>query len=371
MPDLPSRLDLYALGRDYLLQRAKKIDPAQVDVLGSDANIFVGSTSMVAGAIVSQLGYSVSRLLLDGAENEDLDRYVFDRYNESRKGASPAVGSVRIYRGSVSGGAGTIPIGTKVVTLSGTEYITVTLASFGVSDLFSSADVRATQAGKITQVGANQIRKFGNANDLFDKTLQVNNDLPTAGGEDREDDDTFKNRVRDFWNVARRGILGAIVAGALSVPGVVSASAVEALSNTGMPARVINLYIADSSGVASNALAKQVLTALDDYRAAGIAVIISTSIPFIVTVTLSLTFSANVDTLALSDSVRASVFEFINALPVNGTLYTSQIQTVLQRFASDGLIVNQNTIVAPVGDLVPAIGQTLRTTLANITVLGA
>ena len=369
--DLPSRLDLYAIGRNYVLQRATKIDPAQIDTQGSDANIFVGSTSLVADKIVKQLGYSVNRLLLDGASAEDLDRYAFDRYGIVRKGASPAVGVVRIFRASAAIGAGTVPAGTKLQTLSGVQYLTTTDASFGSGDLTTVANVRAAQAGKVTQVGANMIRTFGNAGTLFDKTLQVTNDLVTAGGENDEDDDTFRNRIRNFWNTARRGILAAIEFGALTVPGVVSAQAIEALNGGAMPARVVNLYIADSSGVASEVLGAAVRTALEDYRAAGIAVIISMSLPFIADITIALSYRAGVDTVSLGGQVKAAVVEFVNSLGVNGTLYTGQLYSVIQRFAADGVIAPAGCIIAPAGDLVPAIGQTIRTTLANVTVTTA
>ena len=42
--------------------------------------------------------------------------------------------------------------------------------------------------------------------------------------------------------------------------------------------------------------------------------------------------------------------------------------TVLQRFKQDGLIPSEGNIVAPAGDLFPAVGQTIRTTLDAITI---
>lgn len=366
--DLLSRLDLLALGRDYVRQNNRKIDPGMVDVLGSEANVFVGSVSVVADALMKQLGYAINAQTLDGATGTDLDRYAFDRYQETRKGASPALGSVRIFRATSTAGAGTVPIGTSLKTLVGTEYVTTTTATFGASDLVTAADVRAAQAGKNTQVGANGIRKFSQPAILFDPTLQVNNDLPTAGGEDAEDDETFRNRIRNFWASARRGILAAIVQGATSVPGVATAQAIEALSGSGLPARLVNLYIADSSGIASRALAQKVSVALDDFRAGGIAVLVNTSIPLIVTVELSLRFRAGVDTVALEEQVRAAVVEFVNSLPVNGVLLVSGIYGVLLQFASDGLIADQGSVVQPAGDLVPSVNQTIRTTLANVII---
>lgn len=371
MPDLPTRADLYQIGRGYVLTRARRIDPGRVDVLGSDVNLFVGTQSVVAYSIIKQLAYRIGALLLDSALGDDLDRYAWDRYQLPRKGASPALGTVRFYRSSFAAGGGTIPVNTLLKTATGSAYITTTSATFGATTLDAvTANVRATQAGKATEVGANQIVKFDNVGALWDTTLQVNNDSTTAGGEDVEDDDTFRNRIRNFWLTARRGVLSAIEFGATSVAGVVSAQAVEALNTLGQPARVVNLYIADSSGVASQALAQQVQVALGDYRAAGIAVLVQTSIPELVSIVLELTFAAGTDTVTLGENIRAAVVEFVNSLPVNGTLYFAQLGAVLQRFADSGLIVNQSTIVSPIGDLVPSLGQTLRATLDTVTLEG-
>jgi hypothetical protein len=367
--DLPSRLALYALGRNYCLQRATKIDPGQVDVEGTDANIFIGSNSVVADTIVKQLGYSVSKLYLDGAQGDDLDRLAWDRYNLTRKGASAALGGVTFTRTTFTAGSGSIPSGTSLQALNGTQYITTTVANFGATSLVSQANVRAVQAGKAAQVGTNALIAFTSPGLLFDRSITVTNPLATAGGEDVENDDTFRARIRNFWNTARRGILAAIQQGALSVPGVVSAQAVEAYNLAGQPARLVVLYIADSTGVASVQLAQQVQTALNDYRAAGIYVSIVTSIPQIVSIVLNLVFQANINTVILGGIVQAAVVSYVNSLPVNGILTISGLTSVLQRFISAGLVVQTpGTIVSPIGDLVPSIGQTLRTTTSNVTI---
>ena len=93
-----------------------------------------------------------------------------------------------------------------------------------------------------------------------------------------------------------------------------------------------------------------------------------TSIPQIVDLTLSLTFQAGVDTTALSTNIRAAMVEYVNSLAVNGTLLRADLFAVLSRYKSQGLIVNTATLVAPTGDLIPAAGQTLRTTLANVVI---
>jgi hypothetical protein len=367
MPEILSRLDCYQIGRSYLVARAKKIDPTRVDVAGSDANLFVGSQSFVAAAIAQQLADRLDAVFLASAVGEDLDRWGFDRYEMTRKGAQAAVTPVRFYRTTALAGGGSIPLGTKIVSLSNIEYITTTTATFAASDLSQTANARAVQAGRDFQVGKNQIQRIQKPAALFDPSMQVNNDVPSSGGDDRELDPDYKQRLRKFWRAQRRGTKGAIEFGATTV--VASANATEALNGLGQPARVVTLFIADAAGVANAALAKEVDNVLLDWRACGIAVITSTSVPQIVPLQLRLAFGAAVDTESLTESIVAALVEYVNSLPVNGILYRGNLFSVLSRFKSSGLLPDQGTIVLPSGDLVPAVGRTLRTTVGNVTVL--
>lgn len=371
---LLSRLDFYGIGRNYVLTRAKRIDPKVIDTAGSDVNIVVGSTSYMAAAVSNQVGQNTADLFLDSCEGEGLDRYVYDRYQLTRLGAGAALGTVEFSRPSTLVGAGTIATGTKLVTLTGVEYVTLAAANFtnvgAPTDLVVSVDVRSAQAGKSFQVGANAIRNFENVQLVFDQSIQLTNPLTTAGGEDVEDDDTFKNRVRDFWRTARRGTLGAIEFGARSVPGVVSAMAVEEIGSFGQPVRVVRLFISDSSGVASKALADKVTAALLDFRAGGIFVFVDLSQPQIVDILFHPAFAAGVtDTVTLAQSAQAALVTYVNSLGVGQTLLKADLGAVLTRYKSSGLIANDQSIVSPAGDLVPATQRTLRTTLANVQVV--
>ncbi len=377
MVQLLSRTDLLQVGRQYVLSRARRIEPTQVDVEGSDINLVVGSNSYLAHAVVRQLGEQVNALLLDGCDTDDnIDRLAFDRYAQLRKGAAPALGTVEFTRSSSVAGAGSIPLGTRLRTLAGVEYFTTSVASFGPSSLKSVANVRAAQAGKESQVGRNAIRRFSNIGLLWDQTLEVNNPEPTAGGEPAETIDVFRERVRAFFVANKRGTLGAIEFGAKQVPGVESARAVESFEADGTQARAVRLFIADSSGVASEALAQTVRSALAEYRAGGIYVAVDTSSPVIVEIALRLTFDAGVDTVTLRDNVRGAVVEFVNSLQVNSPLLVGELYSVLSRFRSDGLIIRKSdsddeegTVVAPTGDVYPQPGYTLRTTTSSVTIL--
>lgn len=360
-----TRLDYYEIGRAYVRTRAKRIDPSQIDVAGSDANLFVGSASFMTFAVQRQLGERMNALWLDSCEGEDLDRWGFDRYRLLRKGSAPARTSLLFSRPTFGQGSGIIDSGRKFITGEGIEYITTQVAAFNSSTLTKSVYARAVNAGKDYQVGANAIRK-PSAGTLFDSTMIVTNPAPAAGGEPRESDDVFRERIRDFWRAMSRGTSGAIEFGARSVPGVESAAAYEPLDN-GRKARLVQLYVADSSGVSADALNASVAIELDEWSGAGIYVLLSGGLPQLIDrISLQLTFRPGVDTTSLALEIRNSVVDFVNSLGINHVLYRSELGAVLARFKASGLLPNESTVRVPTGDIVPDNGRSLRIRPENV-----
>lgn len=367
--EIPNRLDLYEIGRQYVLSRAERIDPTKVDVAGSDINLFVGSQSFVAHAVMQQLIFRINAQLLDGCDtDEDIDRFAWNNYQELRKGAAAAVVLLTITRPTTVAGSGTVPAGWKFTSLTGIEYVSTAPAAFGPTDTeVSGVFARAALAGKEYQVGLNAIRRIDSVDQLWDKTLEVTNPEAAAGGEPAEVIDDFRERIRAFWLAARRGTLPAIEYGARSVPGVISAYATEEIDYNGQPARSVRLAISDSSGVASSALGLLVKDVLREWRAGGIPVIIDLSIPQYVELTLKLTFLVGTSTTILRENVRAAVVAFVNSLGVGRALYYNDVAAVLSRFRAQGLVPEKSSIVEPVGDVVPEAGRSLRTTTERVS----
>src|SRR5690349_5949523 len=365
---LPSRLDLYTVGRNFVISRAKKIDPAMIDVEGSNANILVAVPSFMGQAVVRHYAEALRAHTLD-AEGDDLDREVLDRYQLPRKGAAPAVAGLDLSRKTFTAGAGSVPIGTRITSLTGVDYITTTVASFGTSQLTGvTCDVRAVLAGFEYQVGANQLRRFQNASTLFDPSIEINNSEPAAGGTPREQDDEYSERARDFFAASIRGTLAAIEAGALTVAGVASAHAEEVLSN-GQPARLVTLVVSDAAGVCNRVLAAKVVAALREWRGGGVGVIVLSSVPQLVSVELALQFVAGVDTASLSSTIRLAVVDYVNGLGANEPLLRGDLFAVLSRYKAQGLITGSDSIPVPAGDLIPEPGRTLRARLEDVVVV--
>jgi len=384
MPALPSRLDLLNAGRTYFLSKARRIDPGAVDVVGSDANLFVGSMAAGPGALlVAQIGAQFAAHMLETAEGEDLDRFVRDHYGEYRKGASAALVQLVWSRPSATLGGGAIAIGSRAAA-PGAEYVTISQATLSTTGLSATCDARAVEAGKEFQVGKNQITRVVQPQLLFDPSVRVNNPEPAAGGEPREKDDEFRERIRKLVRNARRGTLGAIESGLTAVPGIASALAVEQYGPifyelgsyrslgvaTPVPARATVAYIADSSGVANAALARAGLRNLAEWRGAGSQVAVLAGLPTIVPIRLRLAFTAGVDTSALAELIRQAVVEFVNTLPVGVALERAALLALLRRYSSSGLITGEGALIEPAGDVLPEPGKTLRTTLADVSTEG-
>lgn len=365
MPDLPTRADYVDIGADEVLQRSsvrpvgRRLSFEEVFTEGSDINIILASASAMSEEVTRQLSVRIGALFLDSATGEDLDRLVADRFSPTivRKSASPAVGTVDFFRvsGPLPGLA--IAAGTRLLSTSGKTFETTALATLGAGSTGPvSAPVRALEAGLGGNVAAGTLTAFVTP---IDADLQVVNPAPMAGGDDTESDASLRARARDFYRTARRGTLAAIEFGARTVPGVRQATAVEELDVNGDQTGRVFVFIADANGQANAALAAAVVTALLEYRAAGIIVDVIGAVPLFVPIQYRLQFQAQVDSTQAFAQVRAATVSQVNALAPQATLQISLLYSIAR--SVPGVIVPEDAIVIPAGDLVPAAGQVIRT----------
>jgi uncharacterized phage protein gp47/JayE len=372
MADLPTRIDLFNLAADEVLNRSavrapgQRLNPDEVFTEGSDINIVLASASAMAEEVLRQLALKISALFLDTAEGEDLDRLVGDRYSPTvvRKQATPSVATVTFTRASGAFPAITLPAETKLRTAGGVEFRTRFAVSLGSGSAGPvSVEVQASEAGTVGNVAAFTIVQF--VEQPADPNMLVSNAEPAAGGDDIETDARLRERARQFYQTAQRGTLAAIEFGALTVAGVRQATAVEERDSNGDETGRVQLYIADAQGQGNTALVNAVLGALLEYRAAGVVVDVVASTPVFVPIRFRLRFASGVDSTEAFASIQLATLAAVNALSPQQTLEVSLL--FQQARTVPGVIVLDDAIVAPVGDVVPAAGQVLRTTLDLIT----
>ncbi len=370
MADIPTRADLFNVGADELFLRSEarapgtRVSPEEVFTEGSDVNMLIAGASAMGDEVIRSNVLRVRALMLDGAEGQCLDRLTADRSNGEvvRLQATPAVGTIAITRTDGTLGR-TYAVGERLRAIGGVEFeitTAVTLAPAALGPV--SAQVRARDTGTGGNVDPGTVNAF--AVGQPDGSVCINAE-PMAGGDSQETDARLRSRMRRFYIGARRGTGPAIEFGALTVAGVRLATAIEEVDSFGRPNGVITLFISDAQGRANSALAAAVRLALLDYRAYGIFVDVVASTPRFEAILYRLRFDTGVDSTIAFDAVRSRTLAVVNGLAPQATLEVSLLFEAAR--AVPGVIVLQDAIVAPVGDVVPARGQVIRTTLDLIT----
>jgi uncharacterized phage protein gp47/JayE len=349
--DLPDRQELFRVFRRSIVTAPNpRINPAVVDIPGSDLNLIGGAVSLAGENVVSAYADCSAGNWSDTATDDKLDRLAYDRYGLLRKPANAATCLLTLTRPTPGlATPGTYAAGSRVQTPQGIVFSTSTDAVFGNFD--TTVQVLATdiETGPDGNVSPGALNQFVDA--PFDPTLTVTN-AGAAGGTDPETDAQFRGRIRGFFPTLRRGVLGAIEFGARQVPGVAVATAIEVLNPTsGFPAAIVQLIVADSDGGSSPALLQAVRDELLTFRAAGIPVIVVGGVVVNELVTWRVAFETGVNSQLASAQIRAITVAVAQNLSPGQTLLRSSL--IAGARAVQGAIVSAGSLVVPVGDIVP------------------
>lgn len=382
MPDFPTRADLFRILRDEVLSQNAKLSLEAVERDGTDANVLLAASAEAGDEVVGQLVRVAAGNFLDSAEGQALDRLVFDRYGLVRKPAAPAIGSVEFSTTANNPAAFTIAANTLLQTADGIQFATVDAVTFPIATTGPViAQVRSVLAGLDQQAKKNTITSIVSTITGSPTDLVVNNSLATSGADDAESDSSLRERARRFFTTARRGTITAIEQGALAVPGVRRATAIEVIDVLGRPARLVQLIIADaftdalveqdvnpaSYQAQSQALSQAVFSSLSDVRAAGIFVQVFVAQVVLQPIVLQLRFQAGVNADQTALVARASVVAATNDLNPGEILEIADLLEILSKVP--GLApIQGDEVTSPPGDIVPKALQVVRTSLNLVTV---
>jgi uncharacterized phage protein gp47/JayE len=378
VPALPTREDYFQFGAQEVFARGglrkRRLSPQAVFTEGTDINIILAACCAMADEGTRHIAIRLAELWLDSAEGAALDRLVADRFSPSvvRKQASPAIVPLVFRRVAPPSllGVCVFAVGSKMSTDNGTEFELLEPVAFGAGSTGPLTGVaRAVSAGVGGKVDAGTIRQLLSFGEPSDSAVTVTNLEPASGGTDVESDESLRERARDFYRTARRGILAAIEFGALTVQGVESATAVELLGPDGLPNGIVQVYIADKHGRSNTVMAQAVKQALREFRGAGVPVDVLTSIPRFETIEFEgIGFRSNVDTRAAVNQLKALTVAVVNLLQPQEPLQRSLLFSLARSIP--GMIVPQTSVAVPAGDVVPVGNDVIRTSLDLIKVNG-
>lgn len=353
----PNAQDLYDLGRAQMLVLRPDLQMRPGDI--SDASVW---SAAAMGDVI--LGYGAGRdkaRFLDGAEDQDLDQLANDRWSVTRDAAQKALGTVTFTHASPQ--SGTIPAGTRVATAPDAagdfqEFVTDVNLVFAIE---SSKSVTATavKAGRGGNVQATRITRI--LDTLFVAGFTVNNAARFVGGSDEQDDIDYREEVRGINRTRQRAIKAALEAGAKTVPGVFTATAV-----IDPVTYLVTVYVADADGNSNSAMVAAVDLALDDWAAAGATVTVVGGNLRNESITVTLAVRAGVDTVALRERVREAIVGQVNRLKIGDTLYKSYIAAAAR--AADPIGIVDVEVNIPALSIVPASNEIIRTATTLVTV---
>lgn len=385
MPDFPSRDELRRIYEVAALNpppgvARPRISRAAFETPGTDVNALREGSAAVGDELSGALTQTTASWWPDSAEGAQLDKRLLDFVGLVRKDAAVSRCSVQFRLTTALVNDLPIPKETLLSTPDGIEFFTTleaVLPKATVGPL--SVPVRSKRADSGVIAAENTITSIKGTIPGAPADLVVTNELAASTGDDQEDDRSLRSAYRNFWRTARKATLLALQEGALRVPGIVTATALEYYDSIGRQSKQVLLAVADrwtdqyivqnsvplSYQDRSQALAQEVGNALSDTRAAGIYVGVFVAKVIPLSIRLDLTFTAGADPFAVSESARAAIVNYVNMLPPGKAFRRSEAASALRQVP--GLVVSGNEVSYPTGDVVPRVLEKLGTSLSAVT----
>lgn len=349
MPIAPTFDELYEAASTEALSRNPSLTDRRP---GSAMDALIGTGAVLADESIRLGLQGFKAVFFDTATGDDLDALVSDRTGLTRNAASSAVGSVTFTRVQIIGEV-EIPLGTRVsaTDADGAEYVfeTTAAAVFVSGAATVSVPIQAQVAGPESNVAIGEIDTLLDA--LSDPDVTVENPARTAGGDVAETDERLRARVRRYYTSLRRGTVAALEAGALTVPGVNFAT-VDESNAAPEDGGYVNVFVGDPDANANAELVALVEAELENWRAAGIAVVVEAMVRQEVSLEFTMRVKSliGVSTTALESNVRAAVIAYGNTLQGGAKLYLSRVLAEAIRSSDlflDGEITNETADIDP------------------------
>lgn len=371
MASIPTFDDIFDAARREILVAPTRFNPEIVDTEGSDVNVMISAGAGIGEEVARFVQASADEVNLRTAQErggEVLDRFIYDRYQLVRFETTPSVVTLTLSRTDTSNSE-TVQSASVFGTSDGQTFSTISDVPFGSGSAGPFQVIAEAEAtGPLGNVAVNTVTEV--ISTFVNKTFLVDNLEPAAGGQDDETDNELATRARNFFINARRATQPALVTGALNTPGVAQATAIEKLNpSNGAPIFRVELIISDRDGQANQALVQRVRERLLEFRALGTPVQVIAGNPQFITVTVvNVTFVAGTNTTIVIDQARNAIVQAVNSLAPNDTLEQATLFAALK--STVGVLVADDSITEPAGDLVPSSGSVIRTETSRVTING-
>lgn len=361
----PTPADFRRAARTVFLKPQSPLTPAVVDRPTSNSGMQIEAAGVMGDLTMRAIDDRLSMVVPSKAKGDGLDELMWDLYQTVRKGASPSYGTVEISRQNTNAGAIVVEKD-SIIEAGGITITTMDDAAFGPADLGPiTVSARSSKAGATQTVTAGTPAKIKSY-----ASLGVLANIPAdfAGADDAESDEDFLDRSRTYWKDSRSSTIGAIEKGLIAVPGVHLVTVEEEIDSIGVPTGYVYAWVSDRYGRSNTALADAAKSKLNEYRSCGTPVFVYSASAVFQPISIVAGFRAGVNQIQLAQNVRNAMVVQTNKTRPRITLRLATLHATLERFVPAGLVINENSIINPLGDVIPTGNQIIRTRLDLVTV---
>lgn len=286
-----------------------------------------------------------------------VENSIYNSFNFQPQPAVKANGSLTLTFSNALTSTLTIPIGTQFATTGQNPLYFQTTSAYTISvgATTASITVYCTTPGTIGNVGANTITVMTNP---ISVVSTVTNPSAFLTGMDEETPAQRKARFANYVNTRARGTKRALEYGTLEVSGVAGVYVDD--SQLG----VVTVYAYDSAGNLSSTLQTSIQNNLENYRTAGIPVLVTPIVKLTTDVSVTLTVTSLYNTTSFIQYVQTQITNYLNAFSASDPLYLSNLNAFIRGLDTTGILNVQ--ITTPTADIITAKYQLIRA--GNVTV---
>lgn len=203
--------------------------------------------------------------------------------------------------------------------------------------------VECTEAGLVGNISVGKV----DVKTIYDpRILYVMNPEAMSGGSDVETREARKKRFLNFVATLSKATEGAIMYACANVNGV------QGVSIDDSKAGIVRVYAHDSNGELSKTLKTFIELEVENYRSAGVEVIILPVTKVEVEVHATVTLKAGYSVETYQNLIRAKLENYLNAFSVSDSMYVSALNQVIMNSYDD--VIEDCKISRPAVDITAA-----------------
>lgn len=353
--DIPTKTELFEkMIEEAVAFHNGNITESTMRQEGTDVNSLLMAGVALGDEICYQIYQAIKNSNPQTAEDEDLDKLLFDWFGLTRLAASSAQVELTFARTGIT--SGSLPAGMIVSTNNNVAFAIDDNLNFTSVDLSGSIIATAVLAGTDGNVAASSI--YIMTQPTWDNTFTVTNINRASGGRAQETDAQFRRRAAEYWTSQQKGTSDAIIFGAKQVAGVTDVYLSESSIASDQNARFVQLVVTDSSGGSNDLFVSNVQNEIENWRACGVWVEVLGGEAVNVTINLTYDYKAGYNETTVDAAVKKALINYVNSRKLNESVYPDVMKSIVEKVSG---VFGNVVIITPSATIIPTYYQILKT----------